>query len=136
VIASYEHSSLFGLVVSNEGKSFITLTPIFYEQIFCTKVFYTAFMCSQFGFVIFWQKDSGAKAANKIMEKLTPGLLHLLEGHANFPGNQLLPVRQDDRVPDLLSGRIAFNFSVQSRRFSGFGVRIVRPDRVHLGPML
>jgi len=27
VIARYKHSSLFGLVVSNEEKSFITLTP-------------------------------------------------------------------------------------------------------------
>ncbi len=27
VIARYNHSSLLGLVVSNEGKSFITLTP-------------------------------------------------------------------------------------------------------------
>jgi hypothetical protein len=28
VIASYEHSSLFGLVISNEGKKrFLTLTP-------------------------------------------------------------------------------------------------------------
>jgi len=27
VIASYKHSSLFGLVVIDEGKSFITLTP-------------------------------------------------------------------------------------------------------------
>jgi hypothetical protein len=44
-----------------------------YEQIFCTKVFCAAFMCSQFGFVIFWQKDFGAKAANKMLVKLTPG---------------------------------------------------------------
>jgi hypothetical protein len=27
VIARYKHSSLFGLIVSKEGKSFITLTP-------------------------------------------------------------------------------------------------------------
>jgi hypothetical protein len=27
VIARYEHYSLFGLIVSNEEKSFITLTP-------------------------------------------------------------------------------------------------------------
>jgi hypothetical protein len=26
----------------------------------------------QFGFVIFWQKDLGAKAANKMLVKLTP----------------------------------------------------------------
>jgi hypothetical protein len=27
VIAKYKHSSLFGLIISNKGKSFITLTP-------------------------------------------------------------------------------------------------------------
>jgi hypothetical protein len=31
-------------------------------------------MCLQFGFVIFWQKDFGAKAAHKMLVKLTPGL--------------------------------------------------------------
>ena len=36
------------------------------------KVFCTAFMCLQFGFVIFWQKDFGAKAAHKMLVKLTP----------------------------------------------------------------
>jgi hypothetical protein len=29
-------------------------------------------MCLQLGFVIFWQKDFGAKAANKMLVKLTP----------------------------------------------------------------
>jgi hypothetical protein len=29
-------------------------------------------MCQQFGFVIFWQKDFGAKAAHKMLVKLTP----------------------------------------------------------------
>jgi hypothetical protein len=38
-----------------------------------TKALYTAFMCLQFGFVIFWQKDFGAKAAHKMLVKLTPG---------------------------------------------------------------
>jgi len=36
------------------------------------KVFYAAFMCLQFSFVIFWQKDFGAKAAHKMLVKLTP----------------------------------------------------------------
>ncbi len=31
-------------------------------------------MCLQFGFVIFWQKNFGAKAAHKMMVKLTPGV--------------------------------------------------------------
>jgi hypothetical protein len=38
------------------------------------KVFCDAFMCLQFGFVIFWQKDFGAKAALKMLVKLTPGV--------------------------------------------------------------
>jgi hypothetical protein len=31
-------------------------------------------MCLQFGFVIFWQKEFGAKAAHKMLVKLTPGV--------------------------------------------------------------
>jgi hypothetical protein len=38
-----------------------------------TKVLCTAFKCLQFGFVIFWQKDFGAKAAHKMLVKWTPG---------------------------------------------------------------
>jgi hypothetical protein len=30
-------------------------------------------MCLQFGFVIFWRKDFGAKAAHKMLVKLTTG---------------------------------------------------------------
>jgi hypothetical protein len=30
-------------------------------------------MCLQFGFVIFWQKDFGTKAAHKMLVKLTSG---------------------------------------------------------------
>ena len=30
-------------------------------------------MCLQFGSIIFWQKDFGAKAAHKMLVKLTPG---------------------------------------------------------------
>jgi hypothetical protein len=50
------------------------MSPIFYEQLFHTKVLCAAFMCLQFGFVIFWRKDFGAKAAHKMFVKLTPGL--------------------------------------------------------------
>ncbi len=45
---------------------------IFYEQFFHTKVLYAAYMCLQFGFLIFWRKDFGAKAAHKMLVKLTP----------------------------------------------------------------
>ncbi len=44
------------------------------EQLFHTKVFCTAFMCLQFGFVIFGGKDLGVKAAHKMLVKLTPGI--------------------------------------------------------------
>jgi hypothetical protein len=38
-----------------------------------TKVLCTAFKCLHFGFVIFWLKEFGAKAAHKMLVKLTPG---------------------------------------------------------------
>jgi hypothetical protein len=50
----------------------VSISPIFYEQLFHTKDFCAAFTCLQFGFVIFWQKDFGAKAAHKMLVKLTP----------------------------------------------------------------
>ncbi len=37
------------------------------------KFFCAAFMCLKFVFVIFWQKDFGAKAALKMLVKLTLG---------------------------------------------------------------
>jgi hypothetical protein len=46
---------------------------LFYKQLFHTKVLCAPFMCLQFGFVIFWWKDFGAKAAHKMLVKLTPG---------------------------------------------------------------
>ncbi len=52
----------------------LPISPIFYEQLFHTKVLYAAFMCLQFGSLIFWRKDFGAKAAHKMLVKLTPGV--------------------------------------------------------------
>jgi hypothetical protein len=49
----------------------VSISPILYEQLFYTKVFCAAFMCLQFGFVIFWQKDFGAKIAHKMLGKLS-----------------------------------------------------------------
>jgi len=40
---------------------------------FLYESFFHSFMCLQFGFVIFWQKEFGAKAAHKMLVKLTPG---------------------------------------------------------------
>ena len=38
------------------------------------KVFFIAFLCLPFGFVIFWQKEIGAKAVRKLLVKLTSGV--------------------------------------------------------------
>jgi hypothetical protein len=51
----------------------VSISPIFNEQLFHMKVFTAAFTCLQFGFAIFRQKDFGAKAAHKMLVKLTPG---------------------------------------------------------------
>ena len=51
----------------------MSISPIFYEQLFRKKDFCAAFMYIQFGFVILWQKDFGAKTAHKMLVKLTPG---------------------------------------------------------------
>ncbi len=57
----------------------VSISPMFYEQLFRMKVFCEAFMCLQFGFVIFWLKDFGAKAAHEILVKLTPSVFVLDE---------------------------------------------------------
>jgi hypothetical protein len=51
----------------------VSISPIFYEQLFHKKVFCAAFMCLKFGFVIFWREDFGVKDAHKMLVKLTPG---------------------------------------------------------------
>jgi hypothetical protein len=51
----------------------VSISPIFYEQLFHAKAFCATFMCLQFGFVIFWQKNFGTKADDKMLVKLTPG---------------------------------------------------------------
>ncbi len=61
----------YGLGTITAVESFIlqaqvSISPIFYEQLFLMKVFGAAFMCLQYGFVIFWRKDFGAKAAHKM----------------------------------------------------------------------
>ncbi len=56
----------------------LSISPIFYEQLFHTKVLCTAIMCLQFGFVIFWRKEFGAKAAHKMLVKLTPGWMKMV----------------------------------------------------------
>jgi hypothetical protein len=50
----------------------VSISPIFYEQLFHMKVFCAAFTYLQFGFEIFWRKDFGTKAAHKMLVNLTP----------------------------------------------------------------
>jgi len=55
------------------------------------KVLCAAFLLLQFGFVIFWQKNSGKKAACKMLMKLTTGRLAtraFLQGIASGRGGK------------------------------------------------
>ena len=52
----------------------VSISPTFYEQLFCTKVFWAAFLYLHCRFVIFWCKEIGAKAARKMLVKLTTGM--------------------------------------------------------------
>ena len=52
----------------DQGVSF---TNILQAAFFVRKCFCAAFMCLQFGFVIFWQKKIGTKAARKMLLNLT-----------------------------------------------------------------
>ena len=49
----------------------MSISPTFYEQLFRTQVSCSAFLCLQFGFVIFCQKEIGAKATGEILVKLS-----------------------------------------------------------------
>ena len=67
----------WGWVTKKQESFFATKCQFhqhFTSSFFCTKVFGAAFLCLQVGFVIFWQKKIGAKAACKMLVKLTQGL--------------------------------------------------------------
>jgi len=51
----------------------VSISKAFYVQLFWSKVFRAAFLYLQFGFVIFSQKNIGAKAPCKMLMKLTTG---------------------------------------------------------------
>ena len=59
----------------------VSISLTFYEQLFCTKVFCAAFMCLHFGLEIFWLKELNAKAARKMLVKLTTGDKHVDKRH-------------------------------------------------------
>jgi hypothetical protein len=66
IFAIVSHSNLS---VGKKSVDQVSISPIFYEQLFHTKVFCAALMCLKFEFVIFWQKDFGTKAAHKMLVK-------------------------------------------------------------------
>ena len=49
----------------------LSFSPTFYEQLFCTKVFWAAFLYLGLRFVFFCWKEIGAKASCKMLVKLT-----------------------------------------------------------------
>ena len=49
----------------------MSISPTFYEQLFRTKDFRTAFLCLHCRFELFRRKEIGAKAARKMLVKLT-----------------------------------------------------------------
>ena len=51
----------------------VSILPTFYEQLFCTKDFRAAFMYLHCRFKLFRRKEIGAKAARKMLVKLTTG---------------------------------------------------------------
>ena len=51
----------------------VSISPTFYKWLFCLKVFTAAFLSLQFGLVIFKRKEISAKAARKLLVKLTTG---------------------------------------------------------------
>jgi len=59
-----------------------SISPIFYGFFFIKKSFEQLFVYLHFGFVFFRQKNIGAKAAPKMLVKLTPGCLDLSDTEA------------------------------------------------------
>jgi len=62
---------------STKAAHKVSILSHFMRNVFCTKVFCTAFLWLQFGFVIFWCKNIGVKTARKIFMKLTTWVISL-----------------------------------------------------------
>jgi len=58
---------------------------------FCTKVFCKALLLLQFGLVFFWKKNTSAKAAYKMLVKLTTGVNFINILLVNFLYKSVLP---------------------------------------------
>jgi hypothetical protein len=55
-------------------------------------------MCLQFGFVFFWRKNFGAKAAHKMLVKLTPGLPLIFQLGYQLPQQEEVPRAGVDNI--------------------------------------
>jgi len=64
---------IFGIKALNRLIAGVNFTNIL-RAAFSYESFFPAFMCLQFGFVIFWRKDFATKAEHKMLVKLTPGI--------------------------------------------------------------
>jgi len=53
----------------------VSSSPTFYKQLFCTKVFYTAFLYLPICTIIFRQKNNGAKTPHKMLVEFTTGVI-------------------------------------------------------------
>ena len=74
IICTYIFSIFFTtLIIVTLYNVKVSISPTFYDQLFCRKVFFEAFMCLQFGFVIFFRKKITAKAFRKMLVTLTIG---------------------------------------------------------------
>jgi hypothetical protein len=72
------HDPLSGIYTGDVGAAMRenqlpVCTANFLQTAFSYKVFCAAFLCLQFGYVIFWQKGFSANAAHKMLAKLTLG---------------------------------------------------------------
>jgi hypothetical protein len=65
-----------------EAINLVSISPTFYEKLLCMKVTQAAFLYLHFRFVLFWRKNTGAKAAHKMLVKLTPNDVHELQQNA------------------------------------------------------
>ncbi len=72
-VANFSHPFTLDLFFDINRLDQVAISPILYDQLFHVKVFSAVFMCFQFGFAFFWQKDFGAKAARNMWVKLAPG---------------------------------------------------------------
>ncbi len=58
---------------SETGRTGVNFIKILLAAFFSTEVFFAAFIYVEFGFVIYWPKNLGAKAARKMLVKSTTG---------------------------------------------------------------